>query len=138
MPKEYRLVLKHVDKAGYTNDIRCYLKHGGYKTLKKVFRLKPRKAGDGVVTPQSHIRREVLASGLRGRGGAGFSCGVKRNFVNRKSGKPVYLICNADESEPGTFKDRQILHKDPHQLIEGMILSCYANDVKLAYIYIRG
>ena len=138
MPKEYKLVLKHVDEAGYTSDIQCYLKHGGYKTLKKVFRLKPRKTGGGVVTPQAHIRKEVLVSGLRGRGGAGFSCGMKWNFVNRKSGKPVYLICNADESEPGTFKDRQILHKDPHQLIEGMILSCYANDVKLAYIYIRG
>ena len=76
MPKEYKLVLKHVDEAGYTNDIRCYLKHGGYKTLKKVFRLKPRKAGDGVVTPQSHIRREGLASGLRGRGGGGASPAV--------------------------------------------------------------
>jgi NADH-quinone oxidoreductase subunit F len=58
--------------------------------------------------------------------------------VDRKSGKPIYLICNADESEPGTFKDRQIIHKDPHQLLEGMIISCWANDVKLAYIYIRG
>jgi NADH-quinone oxidoreductase subunit F len=58
--------------------------------------------------------------------------------VDRRSGKPIYLICNADESEPGTFKDRQIIHKDPHQLIEGMIISCWANDVKLAYIYIRG
>ena len=77
-------------------------------------------------------------SGLRGRGGAGFSCGLKWSFVDRKSGKPIYLICNADESEPGTFKDRQIMHKDPHQLIEGMIISCFANDVKLAYIYIRG
>ncbi|SVA48324.1 uncharacterized protein METZ01_LOCUS101178, partial [marine metagenome] len=138
MPKEHRLVLKHADEAGYTNDIKCYLKYGGYKTLKKLFRLKPRKTGDAVVTPQETIRSEVLASGLRGRGGAGFSCGLKWNFVNRKSGKPIYLICNADESEPGTFKDRQIIHKDPHQLIEGMILSCYANDVKLAYIYIRG
>ncbi len=138
MPKETKLVLKHVDEAGYTNDIRCYLKHGGYKTLKKVFRLKPRKVGGDVVTPQEIVRKEVLASGLRGRGGAGFSCGIKWNFVNRKSGKPVYLICNADESEPGTFKDRQIIHKDTHQLIEGMILSCYANEVKLAYIYIRG
>ena len=62
----------------------------------------------------------------------------KRQFVDRRSGKPIYLICNADESEPGTFKDRQILHRDPHQLIEGMIISCWANDVKLAYIYIRG
>ena len=58
--------------------------------------------------------------------------------MDRKSGKPIYLICNADESEPGTFKDRQIIHKDPHQLIEGMIISCFANDVHLAYIYIRG
>ena len=138
MPQEHRLVLKHADEAGYTNDIKCYLKYGGYKTLKKVFQLKPKKAGGVVVTPQETIRSEVLASGLRGRGGAGFSCGLKWNFVNRKSAKPIYLICNADESEPGTFKDRQIIHKDPHQLIEGMILSCYANDVKLAYIYIRG
>ena len=77
-------------------------------------------------------------SGLRGRGGAGFSCGLKWSFVDRKSGKPIYLICNADESEPGTFKDRQIIYKDPHQLLEGMIISCFANDVHLAYIYIRG
>ena len=75
---------------------------------------------------------------MRGRGGAGFSCGLKWSFVDRKSGKPIYLICNADESEPGTFKDRQIIHKDPHQMIEGMIISCFANDVHLAYIYIRG
>ena len=84
------------------------------------------------------IRKEVLTSGLRGRGGAGFSAGMKWNFVNRKSGKPIYLLCNADESEPGTFKDRQIIYKDPHQLIEGMVIACYANDVHLAYIYIRG
>ncbi|MCX6905826.1 MAG: NADH-quinone oxidoreductase subunit NuoF, partial [Verrucomicrobia bacterium] len=74
----------------------------------------------------------------RGRGGAGFSCGLKWSFVDRKSGKPIYLICNADESEPGTFKDRQIIYKDPHQLLEGIIISCYANDVHLAYVYIRG
>ena len=90
------------------------------------------------MSPQEQIRDEVLKSGLRGRGGAGFSCGLKWSFVDRKSGKPIYLICNADESEPGTFKDRQIIHKDPHQLVEGMIISCWANDVKLAYIYIRG
>ncbi len=63
---------------------------------------------------------------------------MKWSFVDRKSGKPIYLICNADESEPGTFKDRQIIYKDPHQLLEGMIISCFANDVHLAYIYIRG
>src|ERR1700743_2642098 len=87
---------------------------------------------------QDQMREDVRTSGLRGRGGAGFSCGLKWSFVDRKSGKPIYLICNADESEPGTFKDRQIIHKDPHQLVEGMIISCYANDVHLAYIYIRG
>jgi NADH-quinone oxidoreductase subunit F len=90
------------------------------------------------LSPQEALREDVKASGLRGRGGAGFSAGLKWSFVDRRSGKPIYLICNADESEPGTFKDRQILHKDPHQLIEGMIISCWANDVKLAYIYIRG
>ena len=80
-----------------------------------------------------------MVSGLRGRGGAGFSCGLKwLFFVDRKSGKPIYLICNADESEPGTFKDKQIIYKDPHQMIEGMIIASYANDVHLAYIYIRG
>jgi NADH-quinone oxidoreductase subunit F len=63
---------------------------------------------------------------------------LKWSFVDRKSGKPVYLICNADESEPGTFKDRQIIYKDPHQLLEGTIIACFANDVHLAYIYIRG
>ena len=89
-------------------------------------------------SPQEQIRQEVMTSGLRGRGGAGFSCGLKWSFVDRKSGKPIYLICNADESEPGTFKDRQIIYKDPHQLLEGMIISCFANDVHLAYIYIRG
>jgi NADH-quinone oxidoreductase subunit F len=90
------------------------------------------------MSPQEQIREEVKASGLRGRGGAGFSCGLKWSFVDRRSGKPIYLICNADESEPGTFKDRQIIYKDPHQLLEGMIISCFANDVHLAYIYIRG
>jgi NADH-quinone oxidoreductase subunit F len=99
----------------------------------------PKTLPDGRSVPgPEQIRDEVKISGLRGRGGAGFSCGLKWSFVDRKSGKPVYLICNADESEPGTFKDRQIIYKDPHQLIEGMIISCYANDVKLAYIYIRG
>src|ERR1700743_1497859 len=87
---------------------------------------------------QDQMREDVRTSGLRGRGGGVLSCGLKWSFVDRKSGKPIYLICNADESEPGTFKDRQIIYKDPHQMIEGMIIPCFANDVKLAYIYIRG
>jgi NADH-quinone oxidoreductase subunit F len=139
MPQEFRLILKHIDQPGYTPDIECYLRHGGYEQLKKALATPARDLADGKrQSPQEVIRDEVLKSGLRGRGGAGFSAGLKWSFVDRKSGKPIYLICNADESEPGTFKDRQIIHKDPHQLLEGMIISCWANDVHLAYIYIRG
>ena len=139
MPQEFRLILKDADQPGYTPDMECYVRHGGYEALKKSVATAPRELPDGKkMTAQEVIRDEVLKSGLRGRGGAGFSAGLKWSFVDRKSGKPIYLICNADESEPGTFKDRQIIHKDPHQLIEGMIISCWANDVKLAYIYIRG
>ena len=139
MPTEYRLILKHADEPGYTPDIECYLSHGGYEVLKKALALQAKTLADGkTLSGPEQIREEVKISGLRGRGGAGFSCGLKWSFVDRKSGKPIYLICNADESEPGTFKDRQIIYKDPHQMIEGMIIACYANDVKLAYIYIRG
>src|ERR1700748_2332902 len=139
MPSEYRLILKYADEPGYTPDIECYLRHGGYEGLKKALAMQPKDLPDGKkMSPQEQIREDVKVSGLRGRGGAGFSCGLQWSFVDRKSGKPIYLICNADESEPGTFKDRQIMYKDPHQLIEGMAISCFANDVHLAYIYIRG
>ena len=125
--EEKRLILKYADQPGYTNDIDCYIQHGGYEDLKKAFKMKP-----------EDICQEVLDSGVRGRGGAGFPAGMKWKFLDRKSGKPIYLICNADESEPGTFKDRQIIHKDPHQLIEGILCSAYAIQAKLAFIYIRG
>ena len=139
MAQEYKLILKYADEPGYTPDLECYLRHGGYAELKRALALPAKDLPDGKkLSAQEQIREDVKISGLRGRGGAGFSCGLKWSFVDRKSGKPIYLICNADESEPGTFKDRQIMHKDPHQLIEGMIISCFANDVKLAYIYIRG
>ena len=139
MAQEYRLILKNVDQPGYTPDIDCYLRHGGYEALKKAIFLPAKDLPDGKkLSPQEQIRDDVKISGLRGRGGAGFSCGLKWSFVDRRSGKPIYLICNADESEPGTFKDRQIIYKDPHQLIEGMVIACFANDVHLAYIYIRG
>ncbi len=137
--KEHRLILKYAGQPGYTPDLPCYLRHGGYETLKKALSLPPKTLPDGkTVSGPERIRDEVMLSGLRGRGGAGFSCGLKWSFVNRRSGKPIYLICNADESEPGTFKDKQILYKDPHQMLEGMIIACYANDAHLAYIYIRG
>ena len=124
---EHRLILRHIDQPGYTIDIDCYLRHGGYAELRKALAMAP-----------ADIVTEVKTSGLRGRGGAGFGCGLKWSFIPPTNTKPVYLICNADESEPGTFKDRQIIHKDPHQLIEGMIIACFANKAHLAYIYIRG
>ena len=126
-PREHRMVFKNVDRKDWKNDIDTYLSDGGYEELKKALGMKPEDIID-----------QVKKSGLRGRGGAGFPCGMKWGFINRNSGKPTYLICNADESEPGTFKDRYIIHQDPHQLIEGMVISCFAVGAKLAYLYIRG
>lgn len=126
-PKERRLIFKNIDRPDWNIDIDCYLRDGGYEELKKALTMSP-----------AEIVNEVRTSALRGRGGAGFSCGVKWGFIKPGGDKPVYLICNADESEPGTFKDRYIIHQDPHQLLEGMIISCYAVNAKLAYIYIRG
>src|SRR6201995_3718 len=126
-PRERRIIFKNIDRPDWTNDIDCYLRDGGYEDLKKAFAMPPQE-----------IVNEVKASSLRGRGGAGFPCGVKWGFIKPGGPKPVYLICNADESEPGTFKDRYIIHQDPHQLIEGMIISCFAVGASLAYIYIRG
>jgi len=121
------MIFRNVDRAGWTNDIACYLADGGYAELRKALAMQPQE-----------IVNEVKVSGLRGRGGAGFPCGVKWGFIKPDEKKPVYLICNADESEPGTFKDRYIIHQDPHQLIEGMIISCFAVNARLAYLYIRG
>jgi NADH-quinone oxidoreductase subunit F len=122
-----RLLYKHIDQPGYTPDIKCYLKHGGYQALKKAWELGP----EAVV-------QEVIDSQIRGRGGAGFPTGVKWRFINAKETKSVYLICNADESEPGTFKDRQLIYKDPHQVLEGILIAAYAIKAKLTFIYIRG
>ncbi len=126
-PQQRRIIFKHIDEPGYTNDLACYVRNGGYEMLKKALAMQP-----------AAIIDEVKKAGLRGRGGAGFPCGVKWGLVDRKSGKPIYLVVNADESEPGTFKDRYIMHQDPHQLIEGIMISAWANNVKQAYIYIRG
>jgi len=126
-PKEKRVILKNIDQPGYDTTLVCYEKHGGYQMLRKALAMEPSAVGD-----------EVKKSGLRGRGGAGFPAGVKWGFIPPNNQKPVYLICNADESEPGTFKDRQIIHKDPHQLIEGIIITAYAIRCEKAFIYIRG
>jgi NADH-quinone oxidoreductase subunit F len=108
--------------------IDVYESVGGYQGLRKALReYKP-----------ADLIEIVKKSGLRGRGGAGFPTGVKWGFVPKNLGKPIYLCVNADESEPGTFKDRLIIEKDPHQLIEGTIISAYALDCHVAFIYIRG
>lgn len=101
--------------------------HGAYSTLDKLFAM-----------PPADVIEEVKKSGLRGRGGAGFPAGMKWGFLPKNTGKPVYLAVNSDESEPATFKDRYILVKDPHMLIEGIIICSYAIDCHDAYIYIRG
>jgi NADH-quinone oxidoreductase subunit F len=124
---ERRLVFKNIGRPDWTTDIDCYLHDGGYKQLEKA-----------VTMSRTDILNEVKTSALRGRGGAGFPTGVKWSFIKPDEKKPVYLICNADESEPGTFKDRYIIHQDPHQLLEGILISCYALNVHTAYIYIRG
>jgi len=116
--------------------IATYVADGGYASWKKV--LAGVKGGEW--TPVK-LTDAVKASGLRGRGGAGFPCGMKWTFVppkEKRGNKPVYLLCNADESEPGTFKDRLLIENDPHQILEGMMLSSFALEVKHAYIYIRG
>jgi len=126
-PLERRLIFKNIGRADWKIDINTYLKDGGYEDLKKALKMS---------LPE--IVNEVKTSGLRGRGGAGFPCGVKWSFIKPDEKKPVYLICNADESEPGTFKDRYIIHEDPHQLLEGIAISCFALNARTAYIYIRG
>jgi NADH-quinone oxidoreductase subunit F len=106
-----------------------YESRGGYEALKKALR--------GGMKP-AQIIDEVKASGLRGRGGAGFPCGMKWSFVPQNTGKPIYLCVNADESEPGTNKDREILERDPHMVIEGAVLSAFAVGAKTIFFYIRG
>jgi len=107
--------------------IDTYLANGGYQAFLKAAQMAPEK-----------IVEEVKVSNLRGRGGAGFPTGLKWSFVPRTSPKPKYLICNADESEPGTCKDRLLMENDPHQLIEGLMIGGLAVDGHKAYIYIRG
>ncbi len=126
-PLERRLVFKNIGREDWNTDIDTYLRDGGYEQLRKA-----------ITMSRAEIVNEVKTSGLRGRGGAGFPCGVKWGFVKPDEKKPVYLICNADESEPGTFKDRYIIHRDPHQLLEGILISCFALNAHVAYIYIRG
>ncbi len=120
------LLTKYVrEPNSFTLDF--YLQHQGYEGLKAALALSP-----------DQVIERVKASGLRGRGGAGFPTGMKWQFVDKKSPNPKYIACNADESEPGTFKDHLLMERNPHLLIEGCAIACYAIGARIAYIYIRG
>ncbi|MFC2140451.1 NADH-quinone oxidoreductase subunit NuoF [Candidatus Auribacterota bacterium] len=123
---ECNILLKNRNKDQAT-DIAVYKKDGGYTALKKALGMKPEE-----------IVLEVKEAMIKGRGGAGFPAGTKWGFLPKDDPRPVYFICNADEGEPGTFKDRQIMQYDPHLLIEGIAISAYAVKAKKTFIYIRG
>ena len=122
-----KILLENIDVPGLAS-FEVYRKLGGYAAVEKALKN---------FTPDQ-VTREVTKSGMRGRGGAGFPTGMKWGFIDKKSNNPRYLVCNFDESEPGTFKDRHIGFLNPHQLIEGMILGSYALGANTSYIYIRG
>jgi NADH-quinone oxidoreductase subunit F len=121
------LLFKDIDVPGLAG-LETYRRTGGYGTVAAVL---------GRQTPDQCIEI-VKASGLRGRGGAGFPTGLKWSFVPKGTERPKYLVCNADESEPGTFKDRELIEKNPHSLIEGMILAGWAIQANAGYVYLRG
>jgi NADH-quinone oxidoreductase subunit F len=120
------LLTRHVREPG-GNTLEFYRQRGGYEALRKALSMTP-----------AAVVEAVKASGLRGRGGAGFPTGLKWQFVDKKSPNPKYICCNADESEPGTFKDHVLMERNPHLLFEGCLIGCHAIGAKIAYIYIRG
>ncbi len=122
-----KILLEH-DHVEGINTYEVYRKHNGYASVEKALKtMKP-----------DEVTEEVKKSGLRGRGGAGFPTGMKWSFLAKPEGVQRYLVCNADESEPGTFKDRYLMERNPHLLIEGMIASSYALGANTSYIYVRG
>ena len=124
MAKKVLLEKAHVEGIRYYD---VYRREGGYRSVEKALKMEP-----------AAIVEEVKKSGLRGRGGAGFPTGMKWSFLAKPEGVPRYLVCNADESEPGTFKDRYLMEFIPHLLIEGLVVSSYALGSNRTYIYIRG
>jgi len=119
------LLFKDIDEPGL-NTLEVYAKRGGYESLRKALAMSPEE-----------LLTQLEASGLRGRGGAGFAMGKKVSFLPKGS-IDKYLVCNADESEPGTFKDRELMQKSPHMLIEGIVIASYAAGANRSFIYIRG
>jgi NADH-quinone oxidoreductase subunit F len=122
-----KLLLKHAHIPNIKT-YEVYRQHGGYASVEKAM---------NTLTPDE-VTEEVKKSGLRGRGGAGFPAGMKWSFLAKPEGVPRYLVVNADESEPGTFKDRYLMEFLPHVLLEGIVTSCYAMGANACYIYIRG
>ncbi len=122
-----KVLLRNIDVSD-SHRLATYQSAGGYRSWRRVVEnMKP-----------AELIEEVKASGLRGRGGAGFPTGMKWSFVPKDSPKPKYLVCNADESEPGTFKDRLLMERDPHAVIEGSLIAAYAIQSHTAFVYIRG
>jgi NADH-quinone oxidoreductase subunit F len=120
-----KILFDRIDEPGL-NTLDVYRRRGGYEALKKALAMSPADA-----------LREIMDSGLRGRGGAGFQMGKKASFLPHGH-LEKYLVCNADESEPGTFKDRELMQKSPHMLIEGIAIATWAAEISRAFIYIRG
>jgi len=124
---ELKIIRNYTERGESSRTLESYLESGGYRAIEKALGMEP-----------AEIIEPVKRSGLRGRGGAGFPTGVKWSFIPKETDKPVYLCCNADESEPGSFKDREIIERDPHQIIEGMAIAARAVGSSKMYIYIRG
>ncbi len=121
-----KVLTRNIDKQN-SQSLEVYEASGGYQALRKA-----------VGMSSEDVQEEIKKSGLRGRGGAGFPSGLKFSFMPKQSEKSMYLICNADESEPGTFKDRLIIEKDPHMMLEGCLIASWAIKASACYIYIRG
>src|SRR3984957_19703716 len=123
MPK--LLLFDNIDEPGLAT-LPVYERRGGYQSLRKALSM-----------PREDVLQQLLDSNIRGRGGAGFPMGRKISFLPRGD-LQKYLVCNADESEPGTFKDRELMQKTPHMLIEGLVIAAYAAQISHAFIYVRG
>src|ERR1700745_2159116 len=121
-------LLIHNDKIAGIETLAVYREYGGYASVEKALK---------TMTP-AEVVEEVKKSGLRGRGGAGFPTGMKWSFLAKPESVPRHLVCNADESEPGTFKDRYLMEFLPHLFIEGLLISSYALGANTCYVYIRG
>ena len=126
MPERVKILTVDWDKPESWS-LASYQNSGGWQALPKALKMQPQQIVD-----------EVVKSNLRGRGGAGFPAGMKWNFVRKETSFPKYLVVNADEGEPGTFKDRAVLENSPHMFVEGLVIGCYALDCHLTYVYCRG